>query len=166
MRYTAAALSAILERHPETHVSFFGTGCAPERVLEDYEEVLHPRIRVVPRYRREDLPELLRGHTVTVSSTLQDAFHLGTLEAMACGLAPVVAATAGPLRYVRNGENGLVVQRADSAALEAALERLIAEPEQLRQLRAEANRTAQRYSWDRIADETLALYAEAIERRR
>lgn len=166
VRYTAVALGGVLERHPGAHVSFIGTGCAPERVLQDYAEALHPRIRVVPRYRREELPEMLRGHTVTVSSTLQDAFHLGTLEAMACGLAPVVAATAGPLRYVRDGENGLVVPRADSGALEAALERLLAEPELLQQFRTEANRTAQRYSWNRIADETLALYAEAIERRR
>lgn len=165
VRYTAAAVSAILRRHPEAYVSFFGTCCPPERVLEDYDEALHPRVRVVPRYRREELPELLRGHSVTVSSTLQDAFHLGTLEAMACGLAPVVAATAGPLQYVRDGENGLVVPQADSAALEAGLERLIAEPGLLERLRAEANRTAQRYSWERIAEETLALYEEAIERR-
>lgn len=165
VRYTAAAMSAILERHPNSQISFLGTGCPPEHVLEDYDERLHSRVRVVPHYRRDQLPELLRGHSVTVSSTLQDAFDLGTLEAMACGLAPVVAATAGPLSYVRDGENGLVVPQADSGALKTALERLIAEPQVLQRLRAAASRTAQRYSWDRIADETLALYAEAIERR-
>jgi glycosyltransferase involved in cell wall biosynthesis len=166
VRYTAAALGSVLERHPGAHVSFLGTGCPPAQVLEDYDEALHPRIRVVPHYRREDLPQLLRGHSLTVSATLQDAFHLGTLEAMACGLAPVVADTAGPLRYVRDGDNGVVVPRADSAALEQALEGLLADPERVGRLRAKAHRTAQRYGWDRIADETLALYAEAIERRR
>lgn len=165
VRYTAAAASAVLERHPGVFITFLGTCCPTEQVLEDYDEALRPRVRVVPRYRREELPELLRGHSVTVTATLQDAFHLGTLEAMACGLAPVVAATAGPLQYVRDGENGLVVPQADAAAIEAALERLIAEPDLLARLRREANRTAQRYSWDRVADETLALYAEAIERR-
>lgn len=164
VRYTAAAVGAILERHPGAYVSFLGTSCPPERVLEDYDPGLRDRVRVIPRYRREELPELLRGHAVTVSSTLQDAFHLGTLEAMACGLAPVVAATAGPLQYVRDGENGIVVPQADGTAMEAALERLIADPALLERLRAAANLTAQRYGWERIADDTLGLYAEALER--
>lgn len=165
VRYTAAATSAVLRRHPNAHLTFLGTARPAREVLRDYDPELHSRIEVVPRYRREELPELLRGHSVTVTSTLQDAFHLGTLEAMACGLAPVVAATAGPLQYVRDEENGLVVPTADAAALEGALERLVADPRLLRRLRLAANRTAQRYGWERVAEETLALYAEAIERR-
>jgi glycosyltransferase involved in cell wall biosynthesis len=161
VRYAAAALSAVLERHPEVSVSFLGPGCPPERVLADFAPAVHTRVAVVPKYRREELPDLLAGHAAVVTATLKEGFPLGLLEAMACGLTVVTAATPGPLQYVRDGENGLVVPRADAAAMAAALERLIADPPLLRRLRESAHATAQRYSWKRIAPETLALYEEA-----
>lgn len=165
-RYVAAALGAVLELHPRAQASFLGTDCPEERVLADFRPELRSRVAVMPSYRRESLPELLRGHSVILSGTLKEGFPLGTLEAMACGLAPVTAATPGPLQYVRDGENGVVVPRADGAALAGAVERLIADPGLLRRLREAALATAQRYGWDRVARDVLGLYEEALLRRR
>jgi glycosyltransferase involved in cell wall biosynthesis len=164
VRYATAALAEVLGRHPEVSVSFLGPGCASERVLADFPAAVHARVAVVPKYRREELPELLRGHAAVVSATLKEGFGLGLLEGMACGLTAVTADAAGPLQFIRDGENGLVVPRADAAAIAAALERLIADPALLRRLREGAHATAQRYSWKRIAPETLALYTEAMAR--
>jgi glycosyltransferase involved in cell wall biosynthesis len=164
VRYVARAMDSFLRRHPQAGITYLGTGCPPEQILADYSEELWPQIEVRPKYGRDQLPELLRGHSLVVTATLKEGFPLGTLEAMACGLAAISAATPGPLQYVRDGENGLVVPQADGAAIEAALERLIADPGLLYGLRQGAQETAQRYGWDRIADETLALYAEALGR--
>ncbi|HVX33032.1 MAG TPA: glycosyltransferase family 4 protein [Solirubrobacterales bacterium] len=166
VRYATAALTGVLERHPEISVSFLGPGCPPERVLADFPAAVHGRVAVVPRYRREELPALLAAHAVVVSATLKEGFGLGLLEGMACGLTAVTADAAGPLQFIRDGENGLVVPRADARAMAAALERLIGDPPLLRRLREGAHATAQRYSWKRIAPETLDLYTEAQERRR
>jgi glycosyltransferase involved in cell wall biosynthesis len=166
VRYATAALAEVLERHPRVSVSFFGPGCAAERVLADFPAAVHPRVAVVSKYRREELPNLLARHAVVVSATLKEGFGLGLLEGMACGLTAVSADAAGPLQFIVDGENGLVVPRADAPAIAAALERLIADPPLLRRLRESAHATAQRYSWKRIAPETLDLYAEALERRR
>lgn len=165
VRYAAAALNEILERWPDVTVSFLGPGCRPERVLADFPRAVHRRIAVVPKYRREELRDLLAGHSAVVTATLKEGFPLGLLEAMACGLTVVTAATPGPLQYVRDGDNGLVVPRADAPAMAAALERLIADPPLLRRLRESAHATAQRYSWKRIAPETLRLYEEAMASR-
>jgi glycosyltransferase involved in cell wall biosynthesis len=135
-------------------------------VLADFPAAVHPRVAVVSKYRREELPNLLAGHAVVVSATLKEGFGLGLLEGMACGLTAVTADAAGPLQFIVDRENGLVVPRADAPAIAAALERLIADPPLLRRLRESAHTTAQRYSWKRIAPETLDLYAEALERRR
>ena len=165
VRYAVSAMSTILRRHPEAHGSFLGTGCSPEEVLDAFDDDLRPRIAVVPKYRRENLPALLRGHSVVLSATLKEGFGLSILEAMACGLVPVTSAAAGPLQFISSEENGLVAPLADGPALEAALERLIQEPDLLGRLREAAIATAQRYSWERVARETLDLYAEAMERR-
>jgi glycosyltransferase involved in cell wall biosynthesis len=163
VRYATAALAEVLERHPRVTVSFLGPGCPPERVLADFPAAVHPRVEVVAKYRREELPSLLAGHAVVVSATLKEGFGLGLLEGMACGLTAVTADAAGPLQFIVDGENGLVVPRADAPGIAAALERLIADPPLLRRLRESAHATAQRYSWKRIAPETLDLYAEALE---
>ena len=165
-RYLVEALSQVMERDPRVRASFLGTSCPVEQVLGDFAPQLRARVEVKPKYRREELPQILRGRSIAVSASLKEGFGLGVIEAMACGLAPVCADAAGPLQYLRDGENGLVIPRADSAALAAALERLIADPTLLARLRAGAHETAQRYSWDRVAAETLALYEDARERRR
>lgn len=164
-RYATAALGSILGRHPSVEVSFFGTGCDPEKVLADFAPGLRSRVTVVRRYRRRDLPELLRGHAVLLSATLREGFGLGILEAMACGLAPVVAATPGPMQFIRHEENGLVATAGDASALERVLELLIEQPFLLAELRSEAHATAQRYGWERVARETLEIYRAALEAR-
>jgi glycosyltransferase involved in cell wall biosynthesis len=163
--YLAAALNDVLARHSSLRVSFLGTGCEPERVLRDFDRGLHSRITVLPRYRRDELPWLLRDDSIVVSATLREGFGLGVLEAMACGLAPVATATPGPVQFVRHEENGLLVPPGDSGALADALNRLLANRDLLLALRRQAHDTAQRYSWKRIAHETLALYESAIEGR-
>jgi glycosyltransferase involved in cell wall biosynthesis len=165
VRYATAALAEMLERHPDVSVSFLGPGCPAERVLADFPAAVHPRVKVVSKFRREDLPNLLAGHAIVVSATLKEGFGLGLLEGMACGLTAVTADAAGPLQFIIDGENGLVVPRADAPAIAAALEWLIADPPLLRRLRESAHTTAQGYSWKRIAPETLELYAEAMASR-
>lgn len=162
VRYVVAALGSVLERHPQAEVSFLGTGCPAERVLADFRPELRSRVTVLPGYRREQLPDLLRGHTVVLSGSLKEGFPLGTLEAMACGLTVVTAATPGPLQYVRDGENGLVAPRADAAGLAAALERLLSDRDLLERLRRAAHATAQGYGWERVATDTMAAYEEAL----
>jgi glycosyltransferase involved in cell wall biosynthesis len=164
-RYATAALASILERHPAVRVSFLGTGCDAEKVLADFPTSLRPRVTVTPRYRRTELPQLLRGHSVVLSATLREGFGLGILEAMACGLAPVVVATPGPLQFVRHEENGLVAAAGDASAVDGALERLIEKPSLLAKLRSGAHATAQRYGWERVAHDTLEIYRAALEAR-
>jgi glycosyltransferase involved in cell wall biosynthesis len=74
------------------------------------------------------------------------------LEAMSCGLAPIVSdATAGALEYVADGDTGLVVPVADAPALAAAMARLAGDD----RLRAQLGRAAQR----RVA---MLSFAEAV----
>ena len=77
------------------------------------------------------------------------------LEAQACG-APVLAANSSSLPEVA-GDGALLVDPLDSAAIAAGLLRL-AEDETLRQrLRAAGFANLRRFSWQRCAQETLAV---------
>jgi glycosyltransferase involved in cell wall biosynthesis len=162
VRYGAPALAAVLRRHADVSVAFLGPGCPAERVLSDFPAELHDRIQVVPSYRRAELPSLLEDHHINLFPTLFEGFGKTLIEAMACGLAPVTTSVPGPTEFVSDGENGLLVPPRDTAALERALERLVADRALLGRLRLAAWETAQEFSWERIARTRLELYRTAL----
>jgi glycosyltransferase involved in cell wall biosynthesis len=143
-------------------VSFLGTGCSEAEVHADFEAAVRDRIRVIPRFSHEALPDLLRGHHIKLFPTLSEGFSLALTETMACGLAPVTTTTPGPMEIVRDEHNGILVPPRSSHAIKQALERLIADRPYLERLRRNAYATAQRYSWARIARDNLAFYEEAL----
>jgi glycosyltransferase involved in cell wall biosynthesis len=165
-RYGAKALEECLAANPAVSISFLGTLCPPETVLTDFPTKYHPRIRVISRYRRMELIELLRGHHIKLFPTLYEGFGLSLIEAMACGLAPVVSATPGPLEIVRNGIDGLVVGPRDPSALAGALQRLIDDRSLLERLRGAAQQRARSFRWRTIAKTKLELYEQFLDHKR
>ncbi|MFF2481809.1 glycosyltransferase family 4 protein [Paenibacillus sp. NPDC058071] len=164
IRYTAAALNGLLRWYPHVSISFIGTGCSVERVLEDYDEEVHSQISVVERYRQVELPALLTGHQIKLFPTLSEGFPLSLIEAMACGLAPVTAFSTDA--FLQDGHNALIIPARDSQAIAQKLELLLANPQRLREIRVQAYETAQTYGWSRIAQDTLDYYESLAEKRR
>ena len=162
IHYGVPALNEILDRYPHVEVSFLGTGCSEAQVYADFDPSVRDRIRVVPRYQHETLPELLRGHHIKLFPTLSEGFSVALMDAIACGLAPVTTTTPGPMEVVRDGDNGILVPPRDTRAIVQALERLICDRPYLEQLRRNAYTTAQNYSWPSIAKNTLRLYEKAL----
>jgi glycosyltransferase involved in cell wall biosynthesis len=76
----------------------------------------------------------------------------------------VVASRVGGIpEVVVDGETGLLVEPGDVTALAQALGRLLADPALAARMgQAGRRRVEAHFSWDRIADRTLAVYQEAI----
>ena len=110
----------------------------------------------------DELQRLYARAAVVACPSRREGFGVTCLEAMAHGR-PVVATPVGGLRdLVTDGETGLVVPARDPAALRAALERLLGDPQLRRRLgEAGRRRAGERFSWAAVTDATLAAYAEA-----
>ncbi|MEJ2374255.1 MAG: glycosyltransferase [Pseudolabrys sp.] len=80
------------------------------------------------------------------------------VEAMACGL-PVIAFDCpyGPADILAGSESGVLVPPGEAAALAAALDRMLGDPQHRAQLAAAAPRVAERFSQVRIALEYARL---------
>ena len=160
--YDCSALNSILIHYPNVMVSFVGTGVPAREVLQLFDPIVHSRITVIPKYAHESLPQLLQGHQIFFFPTLSEGFGMALVEAMAMGLAPVTTDTAGPREIVEHETNGIMVAARDSQALKGAVERLLKNPRLLTDLRINAFYAAQKYGWDDIASNTIALYNQII----
>jgi glycosyltransferase involved in cell wall biosynthesis len=158
----AAALSAVMAKHPAVSVTFLGTQRSRDIVLADFEGADHGRIRVIENFKRCDLPHLLDGHHIIFLPTLSEGFSLALLEGMACGLAPVSTTARGPSEVVVDGQNGLLVPPADANPLTSALEALITDRPLLARLRRAAYATAQPFSWHSVARQRLDVYERLL----
>ncbi|MFH0810550.1 MAG: glycosyltransferase family 1 protein [Pseudomonadota bacterium] len=104
----------------------------------------------------ERLPAYYRQARCLVLASHYEGFGLPLAEAMACGT-PVVAANTGSMPEVV-GQGGLLVDPTDEAALAQAIERLCLNDRLHGQLGAAALAQAARYSWEKAARRTLAVY--------
>ncbi|MBN1260832.1 MAG: glycosyltransferase family 4 protein [Anaerolineae bacterium] len=108
----------------------------------------------------DDLPALYAGTTVFVFPSLYEGFGLPPLEAMACG-APVICANASSLPEVV-GDAALLVAPTATEALTQALHRLLRDTDLQADLRERGFARAASFSWQRAAQETLALYRSLL----
>jgi glycosyltransferase involved in cell wall biosynthesis len=114
--------------------------------------------RLLGRVGEDELRALYAGATAFAYPSLYEGFGLPVLEAMAAGT-PVLTSALSSLPEVA-GDAALLVDPTDTAAIAAALERLLTEPELASDLRARGRARAARFSWERTASETLALLRE------
>ncbi len=126
---------------------------------------LHGRVTFMEGLPTEELVRQYNRAQVLVSPSLYEGFGLPAAEAMACGT-PVVATTAGALpEIVEDGVTGLLVPPGDVEALAGAIRTLLEDPERCRAMgEAGTQRIRERFSWQRTAQETLALYHEVLGR--
>jgi glycogen synthase len=127
-----------------------------------------PRVRWInAMLPREDVVQLYSHASVFVCPSIYEPFGLINLEAMACGTAVVATAVGGIPEVVVDGETGLLVAPGDSDALAQAIRRLLDDRALASALgRAGRRRVEALFSWDRIAERTLGVYADAIRAHR
>jgi glycosyltransferase involved in cell wall biosynthesis len=71
-----------------------------------------------------EMPDLLRAHDVYCSMSRSDTTSVSLLEAMACGMFPVVSDIPANREWIEDGVNGRLVPVDDPRALAAAVERI------------------------------------------
>ena len=75
-------------------------------------------VKFVGLIQHNELPKYLASSDIYVSTSLSDGGAVvSTLEAMACGLAPVVTDSGDHRKLIKSGENGFVVPVKNSKAL-------------------------------------------------
>lgn len=115
--------------------------------------------RVIFAGGRSDLPEIYPAADAFVLPTLYETFALVCLEAMASGL-PVLASPVGGIEdYLHDGQNGFHI-RHDARDVAKKLDLILSDAELHARIRQTGIATAANYSWEKIANQYLNLFAE------
>ena len=156
------AFSQIAERHPQWSLKILGEG--PSRAALK-QLIVSKRLadRVILAGWQNDPASVLRQAEIFVLSSRFEGFPNALLEAMACGLASIsFDCESGPAEIVRDGIDGLLVAREDTAALATAIERLIDDASLRNRLGAEAVHVVERFGveqyfarWDAVLAASL-----------
>ena len=125
-----------------------------------------PRDRVIVTGFVDDpmLAALYAGAECLLHAALLEGFGLTALESLAAGT-PVVGYAGGAVAEVV-GDTGLLVPSGEEESLGLALRRFLDDEPLRASLRARARSRASAFSWDRAADETLAVYRKVTARAR
>jgi glycosyltransferase involved in cell wall biosynthesis len=125
-----------------------------------------PRDRVIVTGFVDDptLAALYAGAECLLHAAFLEGFGLTALEALAAGT-PVVGYAGGAVAEVV-GDAGLLVPSGDEDALASALGRFLGDDALRAGLRSRTRSRAGAFSWDRAADETVAVYRRVVGRSR
>ncbi|MGB4006373.1 MAG: glycosyltransferase family 4 protein, partial [Halanaerobiales bacterium] len=106
---------------------------------------------------------LYRIADVAVFPSLYEPFGIVALEAMVTRTPVIVSEVGGLAEFVRDGENGLTVKPNDPQQLAEKIRFLLNNKERAREMASRAYEIVKRdFTWDEIANKTLAVYEEVI----
>jgi len=119
-------------------------------------------IEIAGRVPREAMPDEYRRSDLFVLPTLSDNTPVTLMEAMASGLPAVATAVGGVPELVVPGVTGRLVPAGDVAALTAAMEGLLADPDARRRMGSASRKVAEtRFARQRMVSELEDIYGVA-----
>jgi glycosyltransferase involved in cell wall biosynthesis len=121
---------------------------------------LESRVRRPGIVPEADLPGLFAGADAFLYPTLYEGFGLPVIEAMACGV-PVLTSSTSALQEVAGGY-AYLVDPMDVDAIARGIVALATDPRRRAEFADLGKLRARDFSWDRAAEQTLKIYAEAL----
>jgi phosphatidylinositol alpha-mannosyltransferase len=153
------------QRIPELRLIVVGDG----RMRGGYERYIEsqaiPDVLMAGHVSPDELPRYHASADIFVApNTGQESFGIVLLEAMAAGLPVVATDIPGFTQVVSPGEQGILVRRNDPVSLSSAINLLAADPVLRARLGAAGRQSAMNYSWERVGDQVVDVYENALRR--
>jgi glycosyltransferase involved in cell wall biosynthesis len=153
------AFTVLAERHDHLTLHAVGAGVSPEFVRAQFPERVRPRIHCDTPSDEAGTAAAFAAADLFVLPSLFEGTPLTLIQAMMSGLPIVTTATCGMKDVIINEGTGLLIPIRSSAALVAAVERLLGDQALRERLgRAARCQAARHYSWENSAEPVLRVY--------
>lgn len=159
------AFSFLTKSHPMTRLLLVGDGPLRKDVLTMIEDLgLKDKVFCPGRVPEGDLPVYYGAADLYVSSSLCDGVSVSMLEAMACALPVLAHDEFGNLEWIKNGENGWLVDCRRPELICEALETAFASPASLKMMgRLNRQKVLRDADWSKHSSHLSSAYRVAQE---
>jgi len=157
--YLLKAMDDVWHAYPETSLVLVGKG---DLDLALRAEALRKNVNGRVKFLgwRDDVDEIIPLFDMLVLPSLNEGMGRVLVEAMAAAK-PVVASRVGGIPdLVRDGETGYLVPPADEKALADGIKKLLAEPENAKQMGLRGREHCQQFSLESMIEKLDALYSD------
>jgi glycosyltransferase involved in cell wall biosynthesis len=134
----------------------------PEPLQRIRERGLRESVKWTGYLPEEDLVHYYQQADVLAHPSRYEGFGLQIVEAMACGL-PVVTSRGGSLEEVAD-DAALLVHPDDTEGFANRIEEVLTRPELAEELSRKGLERARNFTWERAAEETVAVYRSLADR--
>jgi glycosyltransferase involved in cell wall biosynthesis len=121
---------------------------------------LEDTVRLVGGQPPDEIPRWLAAADLFVLPSRYEGMSIAVMEAMASGLPVVATEVSGTAELIPDADHGRVVPVGDAAALAAAIEELLTDPELRRRIGARGLARVRAFSWEGVFVRTARLLEE------
>nr|MBC7245247.1 glycosyltransferase family 4 protein [Chloroflexota bacterium] len=156
------ALRLLRQKYPQLALVIVGSaGWLYQDFFQMLEKLDDPKAVLLSGYvPDEDLPAIISGAEAYVLASLYEGFGLPILEAMACGT-PVVCSNTSSMPEL-GGDAARYFDPHDVRDMAATIGTVLADADLRAEMRQRGLTQAARFSWQRAAQETLAVYERLL----
>ncbi|MEZ4653464.1 MAG: glycosyltransferase family 4 protein [Candidatus Eisenbacteria bacterium] len=167
IEYPIRVLPQLARKHPEVEYWIAGEGDYRDELAEIARaEGVADRVKFLGYVEGRAKQEMLHATRILLYTSPKEGWGLSVIEANATGVPCVASNSPGLRESVRDRETGFLVPHGDLPALADRLDQLLADEDLWRGMSQRGIEWAGRFSWERMADETLALLERSAERYR
>lgn len=155
------AYAELVERGADKSVDLVIGGDGPDlaRLQRQADSLgLHGRVWFPGALSRPQVGAAMAAALALVVPSRVEAFGITVLEGWRAGIPVIATRHGGPAELISDGEDGILVDPESDAAIAAALERLIADPDSADVLGARGAQSVLAYSWDAAASAYERIY--------
>lgn len=149
---------------PDVRFLFLGTGFSADFVLKDLNLTSNEGIEIIPQFTSDELPKLLSSATVGAFPSYIEGFGFAVLEKLACGLPTVAYNVPGPREMLCYFDSDFMIAPGDIKSFSNKLASLLTIDEtNYSRLSQKCIEVSQMFSWRKIAQDTLEIYAKFLD---
>jgi glycosyltransferase involved in cell wall biosynthesis len=159
-----AAFAALDERHRTADLVIGGQGEALDGLRGTAAALgVAERVHFVGRLSREAVAEAMAGADLFVMPSRLEPFGIVVLEAWRAGVPVVASNIGGPPEFVRDGNDGVLIDPFDTTSFAHVLGDLLLDPERRKRIGEAGRVRVKEFGWPTIAHRYREVYRSVLE---
>jgi len=159
------AFERVVKDYPSAHFYLAGYGPLDDelKALVASSELLSKHATLLGYVNNDDVPEMSNASDIFVMGSYGEGFAVASMEAMACGLFPVLTTIPCFIEQTHNGKLGHLFDPGDLDGCTECLRKAIGDVEHRESVRKQLPEIVSKMTWEYSADRLVDLYEGVLD---